>query len=67
MSNYTKPSLGLIAFWTGQLDANMEHIRNMAIHQMDDARLEQFEKYVRQASHSIKAIEKHIKDVQEAA
>jgi hypothetical protein len=39
----------------------------MAIHQMDDAKLEQFEKYVRQASHYMKAIEKHIKDVQEAA
>jgi len=61
-----KSSVGLIAMWTGQIKGNMEHVESMCIHQMDDARLEQFEKYIRDIGYSIAAITRHIKQVQES-
>jgi len=61
-----KAHVGLIALWTGQIKGNMEHVETMCIHQMDDARLEQFEKYIRDIGYSIAAITKHIKQVQES-
>ena len=46
MNMMNKPSVGLIAMWTGELVANVEHMKDMAIHQMDDAQLDQFAKYL---------------------
>lgn len=61
-----KAHVGLIAMWTGQIKGNMEHVETMCIHQMDDAKLEQFEKYIRDIGYSIAAITRHIKQVQES-
>jgi hypothetical protein len=61
-----KAHVGLIALWTGQIKANMEHVETMCLHQMDDARLEQFEKYIRDIGYSVAAITRHIKQVQES-
>jgi hypothetical protein len=61
-----KASVGLIALWTGQIKANMEHVEGMAIHQMNDVQLEQFEKYIREIGYSIAAITRHITQVQES-
>jgi len=44
----------------------MEHVETMCLHQMDDARLEQFEKYIRDIGYSVAAITRHIKQVQES-
>ena len=60
-----KASVGLIALWTGQIKGNMEHVETMCIHQMDDAQLEQFEKYIRDIGYSIASITRHITQVQE--
>ena len=60
-----KAHVGLIALWTGQIKGNMEHVESMSIHQMDDAQLEQFEKYIRDIGYSIAAITRHITQVQE--
>jgi hypothetical protein len=61
-----KAHVGLIAWWTGQMKANMEHVEAMCIHQMDDAELKQFEKYIRDIGYSIAAITRHITQVQES-
>jgi len=61
-----KAHVGLIALWTGQIKGNMEHVEVMCIHQMDDAKLEQFEKYIRDIGYSVAAITRHIKQVQES-
>lgn len=61
----SKPSVGLIAMWTGELSANLEHMKSMAIHQMDDAELDQFAKYVRDANYALAALIKYVKDAQE--
>jgi hypothetical protein len=61
-----KAHVGLIALWTGQIKGNMEHVEVMCIQQMDDAKLEQFEKYIRDIGYSIAAITRHIKQVQES-
>jgi hypothetical protein len=61
-----KAHVGLIALWTGQIKGNMEHVETMCIQQMDDAKLEQFEKYIRDIGYSIAAITRHIKQVQES-
>jgi hypothetical protein len=61
-----KAHVGLIALWTGQIKGNMEHVETMCLHQMDDARLEQFEKYIRDIGYSVAAITRHIKQVQES-
>ena len=53
--------------WTGELSANVDHMESMAIHQMDDKELDQFEKVVRAASHSINSLIKYIKEAQETA
>ena len=61
----SKPSVGLIAMWTGELVANLEHMKDMAIHQMDDAELDLFAKYVRDAGYSITSLAKYVKECQE--
>jgi hypothetical protein len=61
-----KAHVGLIAMWTGQIKGNMEHVETMCLHQMDDAKLEQFEKYIRDIGYSVAAITRHIKQVQES-
>jgi len=61
-----KAHVGLIALWTGQIKGNMEHVEAMCIHQMNDAQLEQFEKYIRDIGYKIAAITSHIKQVQES-
>jgi hypothetical protein len=61
----SKPSVGLIALWTGELVANVEHMKDMAIHQMDDAYLDQFAKYVRDANYSLASLTKYVKECQE--
>lgn len=60
-----RASVGLLALWTGQLSANVEHMRNMAIHQMNDVEIEQFAKLVRDAGYAISSITKYVKEVQE--
>jgi hypothetical protein len=59
------PSVGLIALWTGALTSNVEHMKNMAIHQMTEDDLDLFEKYVREAGFSLNAITKYVKQVQD--
>ena len=61
----SKPSVGLIAMWTGELIANVEHMKSMAIHQMDDVQLDEFAKYVRDANYSLASLAKYVKDEQE--
>jgi hypothetical protein len=61
----SKPSVGLIALWTGELVANLEHMKDMAIHQMDDAQLDQFADFVRLAGYSLASIAKYVKECQE--
>ena len=61
----SKPSVGLIAMWTGELIANVEHMKSMAIHQMDDVQLDEFAKYVRDANYSLASLTKYVKDEQE--
>ena len=61
----SKPSVGLIALWTGELVANVEHIKDMAIHQMDDAQLDQFAKYVKEAGYALASLTKYVKECQE--
>jgi hypothetical protein len=62
-----KPSVGLIAMWTGEICANVDHMRHMAIHQMTDAELDQFANYVRDLSHSASSLSKYIQQTQEQA
>ena len=58
-------SVGLIALWTGELTANVEHMKSMAIHQMNDAELDQFAKYVKEVGYSISSLAKYVKECQE--
>ena len=59
------PSVGLIALWTGELTANVEHMKSMAIHQMNDAELDQFAKYVKEVGYFISSLSKYVKECQE--
>ena len=61
-----KAHVGLISLWTGQIEANMEHIKNMCIHQMNDEKVDQFAEYVRHVGYAINSLSKHIKEVQES-
>jgi len=61
----SKPSVGMIAMWTGELSANLEHMKSMAIHHMDDAQLDEFAKYVRDANYSLASLTKYVKECQE--
>ena len=61
----SQPSVGLIALWTGELTANVEHMKSMAIHQMNDAELDQFAKYVKEVGYSISSLSKYVKECQE--
>ena len=65
MNMMNKPSVGLIAMWTGELVANVEHMKDMAIHQMDDAQLDQFAKYLTEVGYSIASLTKYVKECQE--
>ncbi|MEY4345271.1 MAG: hypothetical protein RL032_1103 [Pseudomonadota bacterium] len=60
-------SVGLIALWTGELCANVEHIRHMAIHQMSEEDLAQFAKFVFKAEQGIQCLAKYVKEQREAA
>lgn len=62
-----RASVGLLALWTGQLTANVEHIKDMAIHQMTDEELEKFAKFVRDAGYALSSISKYVQDIQEQA
>jgi hypothetical protein len=57
--------IGLIALWTGELCANVEHIKDMAIHEMDEVKLERFADFVRHAGYALASIAKYIKEEQE--
>ena len=63
----SKPSVGIIALWTGELSSNVEHMKSMAIHQMTDADLDLFAKYVNQAVWNAQSIVKYIQEQQENA
>lgn len=58
-------SVGLIALWTGELSANIEHMKGMAIHQMTDADLDRFDKFVKEAGYSLASLTKYVKECQE--
>jgi hypothetical protein len=60
-----KAAVGLIALWTGHLDANISHMRHMCIHQMEDKELDEFAIYVRDAGWALSAISKYVKECQE--
>ena len=60
-----KASVGLLSLWTGEVSANIQHMRTMALHQMTDAEVDQFAEYVRDALGSMQAISNHIKNIQE--
>ena len=61
----SQASVGIIALWTGQLCANVEHMKDMSIHKMTDADLDRFAKYVSQVVWSAQSIEKYVKKTQE--
>jgi len=58
-------SVGLIALWTGELSTNIENMKNMCIHKMNDDELEQFGIFARNASYSLLSISKYVKEQQE--
>jgi hypothetical protein len=61
----SKPSVGMIAMWVGELSANLEHMKSMAIHQMTDDDLDLFAKYVCEAGSAITSLSKYVKECQE--
>ena len=61
----SQASVGLVAMWTGELCANVEHMRCMAIHKMTDDDLDLFAKYVREAGNAITSLSKYVKECQE--
>jgi hypothetical protein len=61
----SQASVGLIALWTGELCANVEHMKDMSIHTMTDADLDQFAKYVSRVLWSAQSIAKYVKEKQE--
>jgi hypothetical protein len=60
-----KPSVGLIALWTGELVSNVQHMKDMAIHQMTDVQIDQFDKYVKEAGYALASLTKYVKECQE--
>lgn len=58
-------SVGLIALWTGELAANVDHMKDMSIHQMTDADLDRFAKYVSRALWNAQSIAKYVKEKRE--
>lgn len=60
-------SVGLIALWTGELIANVEHMKEMSIHQMNECELDEFSKYLRDANHALLSLSKYVKETLEAA
>ena len=61
----SQPSVGIIALWTGELVANVEHMKDMSIHTMTDADLDQFAKYVNKVLWNVQSIAKYVKEKQE--
>lgn len=61
----SQASVGIIALWTGELVANVEHMKDMSIHTMTDDDLDLFAKYVREAGNAITSISKYVKKCQE--
>lgn len=61
----SQPSVGLVAMWTGELCANVEHMKDMSIHKMTDADLDQFAKYVNKVLWNVQSISKYVKECQE--
>jgi len=59
------PSVGLIALWTGELSSNVEHMKNMCIHQMKDDELAQFNIFAQNASYSLASLMKYVQQIQE--
>ena len=60
-----KPSVGLIALWTGELVANVGHMKDMSIHQMTEVEIDQFAKYVKEAGYALASLTKYVKECQE--
>ena len=58
-------SVGLIALWTGELAANVDHMRSMSIHQMSEGDLAQFAKFAYKAEQSIQTLSKYVKEKRE--
>lgn len=61
----SQASVGIIALWTGELVANVEHMKDMSIHTMTDADLDQFAKYVSRVLWNVQSIAKYVKECQE--
>lgn len=59
------PSLGLIAMLTGEIAANLEHMKTLAIHQMNDAELDHFADLVRDLRLAADSLSRHIQQIQE--
>jgi len=59
-------SVGLIAMWTGELSANVEHMKTMAIHQMNECELDEFAKYLRDANHALSSLSNYVKQTLDA-
>lgn len=55
-------SVGLIALWTGELCANVEHMKAMSIHQMNEEDLARFAKYVNKVEFNATSIAKYVKE-----
>ena len=61
----SQASVGIIALWTGEICANVDHMRHMALHQMNDTELDQFYDFVRDLCHSASSLSKYIQQAQE--
>jgi len=61
----SQASVGIIALWTGELVANVEHMKDMSIHTMTDEDLDQFAKYVNKVLWNVQSIAKYVKECQE--
>ena len=61
----SQASVGIIALWTGELVANVEHMKDMSIHTMTDEDLDQFAKYVNKVLWNVQSIAKYVKKCQE--
>ena len=58
-------SVGLIALWTGELAANVDYMKSMAIHQMSEEELARFAKYVGKVEFAATSIAKYVKEKRE--
>ena len=58
-------SVGLIALWTGELSANVDHMKSMSIHQMGEDDLARFAKYASKVEFAATSIAKYVKEKRE--